>query len=184
MAQLRWEASAQVGASKRWLTDRPSGPKDAWPGPSLQLASHITLIPLVQLGAYVGHELSPMPGDAPMRHLTSTGLRIKGIFPFLGKAKRAWIFAGFGHAWAYAPGFDPPSNAPDHVASASGRFFEVPLGLGAQYKFFDPWAVSIELGVRLGLGHKGALYVPSSPESARGLDAFAAGLWVGIAYAR
>ncbi len=119
-----------------------------------------------------------------MRHLTSTGLRVKGLLPFLGKAKRAWIFAGFGHAWAYAPGFNATSSEPVHVASASGRFFEVPLGLGAQYKFFDPWAISVELGLRLGLGHQGALYAPGSERSARGLDAFAAGLWIGIAYAR
>jgi hypothetical protein len=208
-AQLHWDASAQVGVVKRFLSDRPfSNAPDAGFGPSGQLAVHVALLPLVHAGAYASHDVTWLAAaggvDGPARHITTGGLRAKGMIPFVRGDTRAWIFAGFGYARAYQESADRDdqaliSSTVPRVQGAGGGFFEVPFGIGASYKIRKPWELFFELGARVGFAHRGDAYDegprviavgvgPSPHEPARypprcppaGIDRFAIGLTAGV----
>jgi hypothetical protein len=200
-AQLHWDASAQVGVMKRFLASRPSGADDAGFGPTGQLTGHVALLPLVHVGGYFGLDVSPMPGDVAARNITFGGLRVKGMLPWIRGSVRAWIFAGFGYAGAYAPSYSTTFTIADgtgasekrrvKVEGGGGTFFDVPFGIGASYKLFPPWELCAELGARAGFGHGGTIYEPPGPgvavdnfaaqrASPAGLDRFALGLTVGV----
>ena len=176
-AQLHWDASAQAGVMKRVLGDRPTGRPDAGFGPVAQLTGHVALFPLVRVGGYLGHDISPMGGDLSARDLTWGGVRAKLISPWPRGAFRAWLFAGFGVEGVYARSTARPGV---RVEGAGGHFFEVPFGLGSSYTFRKPFALCAELGMRAGFGHKGSAYGPSLPLVAPGVDRFAMGLTVGF----
>lgn len=187
-AQLHWDASAQAGVNKRFASDAA----DPGFGPVAQLNGHVALLPLVRVGGYFGHEMSPVDVDAPWRQITFGGLRVKGMLPWVRGSARAWIFTGFGYARTYAPSYQyvwPVSNATARVQGAGGGFFDIPFGLGASYTFFKPWALCAELGGRFGFGHTGKVYEKPDPQTllnltrysrTDGLDRFALGLTVGI----
>ncbi|MDF2694951.1 MAG: hypothetical protein K0S65_3334 [Labilithrix sp.] len=200
-AQLHWDASAQVGVMKRFLASRPSGSDDAGFGPTGQVMGHVALLPLLHVGGYFGMDVSPLPGDAAAKNTTFGGLRLKGRLPWIRGRVRTWIFAGFGYAGAYAPSFATTFTITDgsgvserrrvKVEGGGGTFFEVPFGIGASYKFFEPWELCAELGARAGFGHSGTIYDPPGPgvtapdlpsqrASPAGLDRFALGLTVGV----
>lgn len=199
-AQLHWDASAQVGVMKRFMASRPTGADDAGFGPVGQLTAHVALLPLVHFGAYVAHDVSPLPGDAAARDITFGGARVKGVLPVAG-ALRAFAFAGFGYAGVYARSYETalftrtgggdPVRRSVHVEGAGGSFFDVPFGIGASYKLRKPWELVAELGARVGFGHTGSVYedpgpqvkVPGLPDQnalPSGLDRFALGLTVGM----
>jgi hypothetical protein len=201
-AQLHWDASAQVGGMKRFLADRPSGGQDAGFGPMGQLAAHVALLPLVHVGGYFGHDISPLPiGDGTARDLTFGGVRAKGMLPFVRGAVRAWVFAGFGYAGVYQRSYGSTFEKPNplggtearsgRVEGAGGGFFEVPFGIGASYKLYKPWEICAELGGRVGFGQTGSVYGPPGPQLTlpneagqnalpAGLDRLAVGLTVGV----
>lgn len=200
-AQLHWDASAQLGVMKRFVASRPAGTDDAGFGPTGQLTGHLALLPLVHVGGYVGHDVSPLPGDAAARQITFAGGRVKGMLPWVRGSFRSWVFAGFGYARVYAPSYETTftivdgtgasARRPVVVQGAGGGFFDVPFGIGASYKFFKPWELCAELGARAGFGHAGSVYEAPGPavrveDSARqrvspaGLDRFALGLTVGV----
>lgn len=198
-AQLHWDAALQAGVEKRFL-DRPDGGPNAGFGPIAQVSVHVALIPLVRVGGYFGHHVSPTDGIASTRQVTFGGLRFKGMVPWVRGSARAWIFSGFGYSGAYAPSYRGPTPTilipgatPYRVEGAGGSFFEVPFGIGASYKVYKPWELFAELGGRAGFGHSGTLYepgpryagYPSGPSTLiegrapAGLDLFAVGLTVG-----
>lgn len=200
-AQLHWDASAQVGAMKRFLASRPGGSDDAGFGPAAQLTGHLALLPLVHVGGYFGFDISPMPADVAARNMTYGGLRAKGMIPWVRGSGRAWIFAGFGYAAAYAPSYSSHFFVPDasgtvirrsvKVEGGGGTFFDVPFGIGASYKLFPPWELCAELGARAAFGNSGTIYDQPGPgvsvddgtvqrASPAGLDRFALGLTLGV----
>jgi len=201
-AQLHWDASAQVGVMKRVLVDRPSGGGDAGFGPVGQLSGHVALLPLVRLGAYFGHDISPVQGDPSARDITFGGVRAKIMSPWPRGSLRAWFFVGFGYAGVYgrstsAPRVFPgPPGSPSvtreaTVEGAGGGFFEVPFGLGASYKLRKPWELCAELGMRAGFGHSGSVYEAPGPQVTsagqpdsnalpNGRDRFGIGLTLGV----
>jgi hypothetical protein len=201
-AQLHWDASAQAGIEKRVLGARPAGGKDAGFGPALQLAGHIAFLPLVRLGAYVGHDISPLGGDASARDITWGGARVKVMSPWPRGAMRLWVFFGFGYDGVYQRSTSAPRNFPGPtgmpvvrgdavVHGAGGGFFEVPYGIGASYKLRKPWELCAELGGRTGFGFSGSAYEapgprvssvgrPDSNALPAGNDRFAIGLTVGV----
>lgn len=201
-AQLHWDASAQVGGMKRVLGDRPAGGEDAGFGPVGQLTAHVALLPLVRLGAYFGHDISPLGGPSSARDLTWGGLRAKIMSPWPRGNLRAWVFAGFGYAGVYArsttgerdlaagPGMAPVRSSAV-VQGAGGSHFHLPFGVGASYKVWKPWELCAELGMSTGFGHTGSAYEAPGPEvsspgrpdgnvAPAGKDRFAIGLTVGI----
>ena len=199
-AQLHWDASVQVGAMKRLLVERPPGGGDAGFGPTGQVTAHVALLPLVHVGGYLAHDISPLPGDAAARNITSGGVRAKAGLPF-GSKWRAWGFVGFGYAGVYSQSYDSRLSIASgdgstatrdvHVHGAGGSFFDLPFGIGASYKLRKPWALSAELGARAGFGHTGSVYEDPGPQVRvtgspnqnavpAGLDRFAVGLTVGV----
>lgn len=200
-AQLHWDASAQVGGMKRVLVNRPDGGGYPGFGPVGQLAGHVALLPLVRLGGYLGHDISPM-SDASARDLTWGGVRAKIMSPWPRGSWRAWLFVGLGYSGVYArstsaprlfpgPAGGAPVRADAVVQGAGGGFIEVPFGLGASYKFWKPYELSAELGMHAGFGHSGSVYEDPGPEVKSpgrpdsnalpaGKDRFAIGLTVGI----
>lgn len=200
-AQLHWDASLQAGAQKRFLVERPRGVDDAGVGPVAQLAAHVALLPLVRVGGYFGHDISPLGGDAAARAITFGGLRAKVMSPWPRGAVRAWVFVGFGYAGVYARSYEttflvpqpsgPAAPVAARVASAGGSFFDLPFGVGASYKLRKPWELVAELGMRVGFGHTGSVYedpgpqvkTPGRPDDnvlPTGTDRFALGLTVGV----
>ncbi len=200
-AQLHWDASAQVGAMKRFLSSRPGGAGDAGFGPAAQLNGHLALLPLVHVGGYFAFDRSPVPGDAATRNVFAGGIRAKGMLPWVREAFRAWVFGGFGYAGVYAPSYASTFSFTDYagvvtrrpveVEGGGGTFFEVPFGLGASYKLFPPWELCVELGGRVGFGHGGTIYDAPGPgvrvegsasqrAAPAGLDSFALGLTAGV----
>ncbi len=179
-AQLHWDAAAQAGIMKRVLVNRPSGGPDAGFGPVVQLTGHVALFPLVRVGAYLGHDISPMDGDLSARDLTWGGVRAKLMSPWPRGAVRAWLFAGFGVEGVYARSTARPGAL---IEGAGGHFFEVPFGLGSSYTFRKPYALCAELGMRAGFAHSGSAYERSAGGAlgaAPGADRLAIGLTVGI----
>ena len=178
-AQVHWDASAQIGVMKRNLVERPvGGARDATIGPAGQLTAHVALFPLVRVGAYFGHDISPFQGEASARDITWGGLRAKLMSPWPRGDLRGWLFFGFGYAGVYERS-TPAAGLP----GAGGSFFEVPFGLGASYKLRKPWEVCAELGGRVGFGHTGSIYEPvSEPRQTtwHGTDRFGVGLTVGV----
>lgn len=187
-AQVHWDASAQAGVMKRVLVDRPAGGEDAGFGPVGQLTAHVALLPLVRVGGYFGHDISPIVGPASARDLTWGGIRAKIMSPWPRGAARAWLFVGFGYGGVYARSTTVNGAT---VHGAGGGFFEVPFGIGASYKLRKPWELCAELGMRTGFGHSGSAYedpgpaltAPGATETnapPAGKDRFAFGFTVGI----
>ena len=201
-AQLHWDAAAQVGGMKRVLAVRPSGGKDAGIGPVGELSAHVALLPLVRVGAYFGHDISPLGGDASARDLTWGGLHAKIMSPWPRGAFRAWLFVGFGYAGVYQRStsgprvFPGPAGMPAVTSDAVvhgtyGGFFDVPFGIGASYKLRKPWELCAELGMHTGFAFRGRAYDDPGPRVSSagrddahalpaGEDQFAVGLTVGV----
>lgn len=202
-AQLRWDASAQVGVSKRFLTSAFTQPSF---GPMAIVSGHIALIPLLRVGAYVAHDISPLESQ-PARRFYAIGARAKLQAPWASTTLHGWAFAGAGFVGAYGPSetrtlvsspIGPLATTPSgpgsfSVAGASGRYFEVPFGLGMAVRLRKPWELVFELGGRVGVGFGGDLYasraaVPAGAEIApqrvvsAGNDAFAAFLTAGVGF--
>jgi hypothetical protein len=163
-AQLHFDAGAEAGVSKRLLTDRPPGGPDAGFGAAFEVHGHIAILPLLRAGLYVAHDVAPVPGLAA-REITSAGMRVKVVPPLLRGPWRTWLFAGFGYAGVYAPGYAtvyplPSGGAPVpvRVAGSGGSYFEVPVGVGASYRLRKWVELTLELGARIGFGFHGSVY--------------------------
>ncbi len=164
-AQLHLDVGGEAGLAKRWLSDRPSsGGPDAGFGPTFELHAHLAILPLLRAGVYVTHDIAPVTGIAA-REITSAGVRLKVLSPLLRAHWRAWVFAGFGYAGAYAPGYvgtygtgSPPVATEVNVAGAGGSYFEVPAGVGLGYRLRRRMELTMELGARIGFAFRGSLY--------------------------
>ncbi len=197
-AQVHWDVGAEAGIQKRVLSLTP-GAADARFGPTGEIHAHVALLPLVRVGAYLGHDISPQ-GEGPARQITSFGARIKLNSPWPRDAWHAWFFVGFGYAAVYAPSYHGagvvPGSAgkPDDVLveGAGGGFFEVPVGIGLGYKLRKPLELTAELSGKVGFGSRGSLYdVERNARSQSqtplvvdnpGNDVFGLGLLVGVSF--
>jgi hypothetical protein len=162
-AQLHFDVGAEAGASKRFFTDRPSGGPDAGYGATFEVHGHVAILPLLRAGVYVTHDVAPVTGLAA-REVTSAGLRVKVVPPLLPRPWRTWLFAGFGYAGVYAPGYETvyagAAGAPTavNVSASGGSYFEVPAGLGIGYRLRRWVELTGELGARVGFGFRGSVY--------------------------
>lgn len=161
LAQIHWDAAAQVGVERRVLTNKSTA-NDASFGPVGMLSAHIALLPLVRVGAYVGADLSPMQGDdaaQSTRNFVWFGARVKVLSPAPRGAMRLYLYTGFGADFMYQPSA-PFDTAQGHSAfeGVSGHFLEVPFGIGGSFTFWKPWAAFVEVGGRVGFGFSGNAY--------------------------
>jgi hypothetical protein len=179
---LHWDAGAQLGIMQRVTSGRGDGASQPWPGPVGELHAHLALIPMVRVGAYVAHDISPARGMTA-REITAGGLRLKITPPLLPAPWRAWAFAGVGYARAYAPSHRTTAAPDGFVPGEGGGFLDVPVGLGAGVRARGRWTVFVELGVRLGLAFTGTMYDAhrcACGTAFEGRDSFAAALAVGV----
>lgn len=172
---VHWDLGANAGVMYRVYT---GGSGNGGAGPIAGIQGHVALFPLVRLGGYFSHDLSPTSEGGPARNVTSFGLRVKVGSPWPRGAFHAWAFLGLGYSEIYARSFHTsvPTGAAGApglqdalVAGAGSRHFDVPLGLGIGYRFWKPWELTLEVGSHFGLGFTGSLY--DDP----GRAAFAAG---------
>jgi hypothetical protein len=198
-AQVHGDVSAQVGVMKRFFSDSAGGQPGF--GPAVQLTGGVALLPLLQVGGYFGHDISPLPSPAAARDITFGGLRLRGNVPWPGGQVRTWIFVGFGYAGVYSRSYATTLAVPDGlggttpqrvtVEGAGGSFFDLPFGIGASYKLRKPWELCAELAMRTGFGHTGSVYESPGPQvnlpgntgqnvAPAGTDRFALGLTVGV----
>ncbi len=112
-----------------------------------------------------------------------------------------WLFTGFGYSLVYQRSYDitlplgPPGatrNTQGTVQGAGGGFFEVPVGVGAEYKLRGPLTLFGTLGAHIGFGFSGSVYEQPGPQvkfatgdvdqnvNPNGNDASGIGLGVGV----
>jgi hypothetical protein len=176
-AQVHWDVGAQVGVMERVQTGAGAGAPSPTPGPVGEVHAHVALVPMVRVGPYLAHDISPVDG-APARQITEGGLRAKLAPPLFGGPWRGWGALGLGYARAYEPAHHVVVGAVDTAVGASeGGIVDAPLALGLAYRVRgpgDPWEISAELGCRFGLAFVGAMY-DAAPR-----DSFALSLTVGV----
>ncbi len=165
-AQVHYDLAALVGGSEHFLFNGPSGARLPTPGPSLTLDGHVAVFPLLRVGAYATGDVTDLDAPSP-RWTLGGGLRLKVTPPWPRGKWRAWIATGFGYVGAWSP-------ATASSGGAGGGAFEVPLAIGASYRFRKPWIVLLEQTTRFAFGHWGSLY------ETRGDDIITVGLSVGI----
>ncbi|HEV3190785.1 MAG TPA: hypothetical protein VGY54_09835 [Polyangiaceae bacterium] len=179
-AQVHWDLGAQLGARQRL----PSGREGPAPGPGLmgQLQAHVALLPMIRLGPYLAHDISPAP-DAPDRQTTEAGLRVKLTPPLLAAPWRGWAFVGLGYARAYSPSHSAASGS-GQIPGAEGTALDGAFGVGVGARVRGPWVFFAELAGRVGLLFAGAMYdrtpCPCLRDPYPGKDLFAASLAVGL----
>jgi hypothetical protein len=200
---VHWDASAQVGVAKRFLFSKAPGGADAGFGPAVQIDGHVALLPLLRVGLYGAFD-STNVGPAS-RQMLGGGARVVGLAPFRTQSFRAWVFAGFGYTFAFAPSYhttldfspDLTTTVPTDalVTQAGGSFYEVPFGIGAGYSLRPPFELVAELGARAGFGFQGSIYedpgraalaygYPENRVIPAGNDAFSMFLTIGIGIGR
>ena len=163
-AQLHWDAGVQAGVARRIYTGGTGG---GGFGPIAGIQGHVALFPLIRVGAYLSHDLSPADDGGTMRNVTSAGLRLKVSAPWPRGQWHAWAFLGAGYVGVYAPSYHraldtgvgtSPGLTDARVAGAGGSHVEIPLGIGVGYRFWRPWEVTLEVGSRFGFGFVGSIY--------------------------
>ena len=172
-------------------------------GPVGEVEAHVALLPLLRIGLYASHDIAPNSVDKSAFQITSAGVHVKVIAPWIRGNYRAWFFVGGGYAGVYAPSYNvvhdfQDGNGPRStlVTGAGGSFFEIPFGIGAGWKFSKPWELTAQLGARFDFNFIGSIYddqigrtaipVGGPVESfvSLGNDTLAPFLTVGIAFDR
>ena len=162
-----------------------------------------SVLPLLRVGVYASHDIAPNNVDGSAFQITSGGLHVKVLAPWIRGAFRAWFFVGAGYAGVYAPSYNTALDFQDGqgkrstlVTGAGGSFFEIPFGIGGAWKFSKPWELTAQLGARFDFNFIGSIYddqigrtaipVGGPVESlvSLGNDTFAPFLTVGIALDR
>ncbi len=174
---FHWDVEVQAGVMNRWFTHNTPSYHPSL-GPSAQVSGHVALLPLVHVGAYFGGDLSPYPGGG-LRNFEYGGPHVRIMIPLLPKTMRLWLATGVGIGRSYEKSF--------HAAKFNGKFYpsdryaygEVPLGIGASYKFWPGWSVFSEVSGRVLFGNS-APDASSSPALPPTTDRYALGLSVGI----
>jgi hypothetical protein len=167
---------------ERVTTGRGVDASAPWPGPVAELHAHVALVPLVRVGGYVSHDISPARG-VTAREITEGGLRLKLTPPVFAAPWRGWVYAGLGYARAYAPSWHTGSAPGGFVPGEGGGILDLPLGLGVGVRLRPPWMVFLELGTRIGLAFTGTMYDAhrcACGTAFEGRDSFAAALTVGV----
>lgn len=167
---------------ERVTTGRGSTASVPWPGPVAEVHAHVALVPMLRVGAYVAHDISPAAG-VTAREITEGGLRLRLTPPLFRAPWKGWLFAGLGYARAYAPSRSASAAPGGFVPGEGGGILDLPVGLGVGVRVRGPWTVFLELGTRIGLAFTGSAYDArrcACGTAYEGRDSFAAALAVGV----
>jgi hypothetical protein len=151
------------------------------PGPVGELQAHVALLPMLRVGPYLTHDISPL-GQAPARQISELGLEARLTPPILPLPWRTWAFIGAGYARTYQPSYEF-WHTTLFVPGAGGGFVDTRLGVGLGYRLSRPWEIFVELGGRLGFAFTGSMYERSACECGvyfAGKDSFALSLSLGL----
>jgi hypothetical protein len=176
IAQVRWDVGAEAGVMQRF-TDRALGAPAPLPGPVGQVHAHVAVIPMLRLGVYLAHDISPAAG-LPAREITEAGVRAKLSPPLFAAPWHAWAFLGAGYARTYEPSHP---GAGVFVPGAEGGILDAPLGVALGYRLDRTWEPFVELGVRIAVATLN--YSPRScscPGEYPGRDSVALSLSLGL----
>jgi len=144
-ASAMFHAGALAGMIERSASD----PNDLAPGVGYGVHGDLDLLPLLRLGPYYLHYAlsaadGAQPGAADAR-FDVLGLRTRLTLP-LAAGTRAFFHMGAGCTWArYTPA------GPDR----SGRFLEVPIGVGIGQEVLERLELSLDVAYRPGLAFAG-----------------------------
>jgi hypothetical protein len=180
-AQVHWDMGGEVGVMQRLTTRGDPGAPAPRPGPVGELYAHVALLPMIRLGPYFTHDISPLSG-APSRQISAAGVRIKLSPPLLKGAWQTWAFSGVGYARTYEPSHRLVATDA-FVPGAGGGLLDLRLGLGLGYRLSRPWVLFVELGGRFGIALTGSMYERGAcgcGEPYVGEDSFALSLSVGL----
>jgi hypothetical protein len=161
-AQLRWDGNVQAGVAGRLFGNNAGGVPGSV-GPVVAVAGDIAIVPLLRLGAYLGYEYADT-GEQSSPSIVSFGTRVKLMIPGYRRNIHWWLFTGFGAAVLEAPGYTEPFTLPGtsantlDVPTASGYFFEIPVGIGMGWRVRKPWEIVAELQGRVGFGQGGSYF--------------------------
>jgi hypothetical protein len=174
--QVRYDLGLELGAAKRFMTDRPSGASQPGFGPAAQVSGHVGVLPMLRAGLYGSLEWSATEGE-PARRMVAGGLQLRLVPSLLDSGTyHGWVGLGFGYVGVYAPGFHAqvqsrtptPSSTDALFDATSGHYFEVPVSIGVARRLRQPWEIFGEVIVRPGFGMSGDYY-DGRPGQAPGL---------------
>jgi hypothetical protein len=166
-AQTHWDANLHGGVSTRFFSQvaQSAGVSNSV-GPLVGVDADVALIPLVRLGAYVDLE-SAHTGEPKSPQALTFGARVKLAPPMNFNHWHFWGFLGFGYAFWNAPAYNQSCTIPSgsslltetcNIQATTGSFFEIPLGVGAGWRFRRPWELIVELQGRFGLDMQGGYF--------------------------
>jgi hypothetical protein len=200
-ADVHYDLGAQVGVARRVLSAQTPQGDDAGFGPVAEVRAHLALYPLVRVGAYLEHDISPISGGryGGARQITAGGLHLRVLSPLPQGKLRLYAGLGFGYAGVYAPsyqstgGFDGMNNPlpSTFVRASTGSFWELPITVGLSYRLARHFDLTAELGLRIGVAFTGDVYngrpgtAPNQPPldvEIPGYDQFAPTLTVGALF--
>jgi hypothetical protein len=160
-AQLRWDASAEVGVMQRFTTGRDVNVPFPGIGPVAELNAHLAILPLLRVGPYAAHDISPLPGGTQTaRQITEAGLEARIAPPLLPPPWHTWLLVGLGYARTYEPSYPVTASNGSTVVigGQGGGLGEGRLGVGLGYRVTRSWEIFAELGGRVGLAFSGSMY--------------------------
>ncbi len=182
-AQTHWDAAVEVGAMTRFATGRDAGAPAPEPGPVGELNGHVAVFPMLRVGAYVGHDISPLSAQ-PARQITEGGLHLKFAPPLLPLPWRTWAYLGAGYARVYQPSHAFEAGQGSVVVPGQGGgMLELRLGVAAGVRLSRAWDAFAELGGRAAPLFSGALFDRGSCGCGApfgGKDSFALSLSLGL----
>lgn len=160
-------AGVEYGIVKRNADDPYNFKLGTGFGAHLELA----LLPILNVGPYYLHyELAHPQRSNSLAHdstFDTLGLRARFMLPLPSSRWQPYAYAGFGYTWLRYPSFpiafevNNPAMRTGGFESRQGRFYEVPVGVGAAYEVAKIFHLSADFAVRPGMGFGGEAYEKS-----------------------
>jgi opacity protein-like surface antigen len=145
-------ALVNVGAEAGLVKRTADSPNNLKLGVGYGVHGELDLLPLIKVGPYLLHyELSGADDvvGVPDAVFTVLGLRARLMLPVPGPVK-PYAYVGAGYTWV---NYNYPV-----IDTRSGRFIEIPIGVGAAYEPLPLLQISLDVAYRPAASFGGAAY--------------------------